>query len=173
MKKIIKSLDEIIKISMDGQHEDHSFKFVYPNFPRKEIFDGDTKSLEDLYAECKLEINKYCKDFGTRHGLEILKCEFNDPNYPDKQSPHRAFLHGLYVSIACELEIRYHYNHLRIINDVTDVTFYEKPNWGKCILFTYKGEILMASGDEYYRHNENQYSLYSANPNFQHYKSKL
>ena len=121
--------------------------------------------------DCKTKIQTWCPKFGTRYSIGFVDCEFKDPNYKG-QSPYRKLVHSLYANLAVELNIREHYDFLKRIPEIKDLEFYEKKNWGKCIIFDWKGSKLMANGSSYFFHEPEEYSLSEARPKISKFISK-
>lgn len=163
----MKNLDLIIEEGIKGHYTDEYFHLCYPNFSsmwKNELSGLSTDQLIHLHQELRTKISDYChKKFSSRYSIPFVKAEFNDPKFPNQQSPFRKFIHSLYANLAVEIDVRQHYDFLVNLK-IENVSFYEKKNWGKCILFSWKGKILMASGEDYYYHNPTEYSLYSAKP---------
>lgn len=159
---------KILDNSIVGVYRDETFHDIYPNFaPVKESLDTMTDAdLQALHTACEDHICGWFPKFKSKSGGFKWTQEFCDAQYqesPEANKHHRAIAVGLCARTRNEIAIREKFKQLVEYSPL----FYHKENWGKCVLFEYKGRTLMASSCHgYFVHDPNSYSLDQAKPRF-------
>lgn len=158
---------KILNDAIVGVYKNHTFHDVYPNF--KPLKDGivrcQTMICQPYTGPAKITyqcgFQNLSKSCGFKWTKDFVNAQYEES--PEANKHHRAIAVSLCARTRNEITIRNKFKEL--INYTPK--FYHKENWGKCVLFEYKGRTLMAdSSNGYFVHNPNSYSLDQAKPRF-------